>query len=78
MLMSHVAILTGGFPLFLMNVAATFFSFSWRIREPSGCADLRALFARDRAVEAWLQTEAAAAYDASSSSKKCRFSNSVS
>lgn len=25
---------------------------------------LRALFARDRAVEAWLQTEVAAAYDA--------------
>lgn len=25
---------------------------------------LRALFARDRAVEAWLQTEASAAYDA--------------
>ena len=34
---------------------------------------LRALSARDRAVEAWLQTEVAAAYDASVAGPRAQF-----
>jgi cation diffusion facilitator CzcD-associated flavoprotein CzcO len=37
-LMTHAAILTGGCPVILITVAKAFFSFSWQIRQPYGCA----------------------------------------
>lgn len=36
-LMAHAAILTDGFPVFLIKVARAFFSFQWQIRQPHGC-----------------------------------------
>jgi hypothetical protein len=36
--MTHAAILTGGFPIFLIEVAKVFFSFLWPFREPYSCS----------------------------------------
>lgn len=37
-LMAHAAILTDGFPVFLIRVASACFSFPWQIRQLHGCA----------------------------------------